>query len=102
MKSTPLDDLKAVLRAAERERDLEQAADFGRVKIRLQARPTVRRRLLVFRSEGPGYPDHEFDQAETDALYEALAIVRDDHAKRAAELEAKALSLTARGSEEDR
>lgn len=102
MKTTPLDALKAVLAEAERERRQESAAEMGRVHIRLWQRPVIRRRLLVFRAKGYGYTDQEFDQDETNAIYEALAIVRDNHAKRAAELESKALSLTARGSEEDR
>jgi hypothetical protein len=103
MNSTPLDDLKAVLRAAERERNLEQAADLGRVKIRLFERPSVRRRLLVFKSKGQGYPGPRVRPGrDRRALRGARDRPRRLTRSAPPSSRRKALSLTARGSEEDR
>lgn len=85
MSNNPARDLLA---QADHHRKTAAAAETARVRIRLGERPQTRRGLLGFWREEVPHPT-EFDAAETHAIYEALAIVRENNARAAAANEAR-------------
>lgn len=82
---SPIDVARANIDMADRHRKVANAAEMARVNIRLGRDPKVERRR-TFRVD-----TKVFDAFETQALYEALAIVRDDNEKAAADYERRAL-----------
>lgn len=78
-----------IIDEARRERRLEEAADMGRVHIRLGEKPVTSKGRLWFRPKQVGGHVTEFNASETRAIYEALAIVQGQHRKRAEELESQ-------------
>jgi hypothetical protein len=72
---------------ADRLKRWSQEAEFARTLIRLWERPKMRKGLLGFFGRSSGYEDVQFNQAQTDAIYQALARVRDDYARQAEEIE---------------
>ena len=78
----------AVLRA-EHFRNLSSAAETARALIRLQHEPVIRNGIFGFRKrKQDGHEFTAFPEIETNALYAALAHVRDDSERRARDIEA--------------
>lgn len=69
---------RELLAIADRHKRLADAADSARAKIRLGERPVQRGGLLGFLRRQPHQVDVFFDADETAAIYDALAIVRND------------------------
>ncbi|HEY3559638.1 MAG TPA: hypothetical protein VGL05_19350 [Kribbella sp.] len=83
-------DVKALrdkLAEVDRQRRIADEAESARGKIRLGQRPVQRFGLLAFLSRTDPWPDQHFSQEETNAIYDALAVVRENARKRAAEIE---------------
>jgi hypothetical protein len=78
---------REILAEADWHRQREQAANLARAKIRLGEKPVQRRGLLGFRKKPDAYRELEFDRDETNAIYEALAIVQRDYREAAKRLE---------------
>lgn len=78
--------LRESLARVDRLRAEAAAADSARVTIRLSGQPIARRGLLGFMKRGD-WPDQIFTRGETNAIYDALAVVRNDAQSRADELE---------------
>ncbi len=82
--STP----REVMAQADQHHQLARSADAAMVKIRLGERPVTSGRRTWFRpSREGGLVTTEFDAAETRALYEALADVRNRHQREAKRLD---------------
>lgn len=79
--------LRGQLAEADRLRAIAAESESARVKIRLGERPIVRRGVLGFWRPSEVLPEQSFTQAETNAIYDALAKVRDDAQRRADEIE---------------
>lgn len=79
--------LRGQLAEADRLRAIASESESARVKIRLGERPIVRRGVLGFWRRSEVLPEQSFTQAETNAIYDALAKVRDDARRRADEIE---------------
>jgi hypothetical protein len=79
--------LRQQLARIDRHRQLADSAESARVKIRLSGKPTASRGLLGFLKRSDVWIDQHFTQAETDAIYDALASVRNDERRAADELE---------------
>lgn len=84
---TDVKTLRDKLAEVDRQRRIADDAESARGKIRLGSRPRQRYGLLAFLSGDEVWPDQHFEQAETNAIYDALAVVRDDAQRRADEIE---------------
>lgn len=89
---------EAVLRA-EQFRKLSSAAETARALIRLQREPIIRNGIFGFRKRKQGGDEFTmFPEIEVNALYAALAHVRDDSERRAKDIEA---SVYVKGCDSD-
>lgn len=85
--TSPADIVRGLINAADRHRRVANAAESARVKIRLGEKPVTSRGRLWFKPQEPTHHVTQFDEAETSAIYEALAKVRDENNAAADNLE---------------
>ena len=78
--------LREQLAEADRQRQIANDAESARGSIRLGQKALVKRGLLGFPKSGH-WGEKFLTQAETNAVYDALAKVRDDARRRADEIE---------------
>lgn len=87
------DQVRGILAKATQERALASGAEDVQLSIRLHGQPIVRKGLLGMLRRTDDRRDQLLTSEQTQAVYEALHLVRGRHEAKAKQLEAQALAL---------